>query len=121
MGKAAKPKAPKPLEKDIQRAILGFLKAQRGLTVWPNKSVGVYDAAKGIFRKPVDVYHRNGVSDILGFFHKTGRILAIEVKRPGGKISPDQLSFINEVNEGGGLAFIAYSVEDVAKQLLERK
>ncbi len=56
-----------------------------------------------------------GISDILGCYQ--GRFLAIEVKKPGGRVSPDQETFIARVNEEGGIAFVAWSVDDVVKQL----
>lgn len=56
-----------------------------------------------------------GVSDILGIFE--GRLLAIEVKRPGGKPTDDQIRFINRVNAQGGIAFWADNVSTVIKTL----
>ena len=64
-----------------------------------------------------------GVSDIIGILPKGvaasdgGRFLAIEVKRPGGRVSPHQQQFIDRVNRMGGLGFVAYSVEDVITRL----
>ena len=65
----------------------------------------------------------NGVSDILGILGSAsigadgslglGRLLAIEVKSSKGKATPDQASFLLQVNNRGGLGFIARSVEDV--------
>jgi hypothetical protein len=48
---------------------------------------------------------------------KTGRFLAIEVKRPGGKATPEQQQFIDTINQAGGLAFVARSVEEVEKYI----
>lgn len=56
-----------------------------------------------------------GVSDILGCYR--GRMLAIEVKAPGYHPSKDQMIFIDNVIAAGGIAFIAYSVEDVIENL----
>lgn len=56
-----------------------------------------------------------GVSDILGMWN--GRMLAIEVKRPGGLVTADQHAFINRVKTEGGIAFVARSVEDVIENL----
>jgi len=56
-----------------------------------------------------------GISDILGCWQ--GRMLAIEIKRPGGRVSPDQQKFIERVNAEGGFAFVAYSVDDVVLRL----
>jgi hypothetical protein len=53
------------------------------------------------------------VSDIIGCRLKTGRFLAIEVKRPGGKPTPEQQQFIDTINHAGGLAFVARSIEEV--------
>jgi hypothetical protein len=47
----------------------------------------------------------------------TGRFLAIEVKRPGNKPTPEQQQFIDTINEAGGLAFVARSVEEVDNTL----
>lgn len=62
---------------------------------------------------------RNGISDILGVWD--GRLLAIEVKAPGGKLSSEQIKFIDDVNAAGGIAFVAYSIEDVVKNLLKER
>jgi len=56
-----------------------------------------------------------GVSDILGCFE--GKLLAIEVKMPGREPSLEQLYFIANVNNAGGIGFVAYSVEDVIEKL----
>lgn len=56
-----------------------------------------------------------GISDILGCYQ--GRLLAIEVKKPGGRVSPDQMRFIERVNQEGGIGFMAYSVDDVVMRL----
>jgi len=83
---------------------------------WKNNTVGVYVKARDTYIPSF----AKGVSDILGVL-PGGRFLAVEVKRPGGKISPQQLDFISNIRDSGGLAFIAYDVEDVQKQLNENK
>lgn len=56
-----------------------------------------------------------GVSDIIGC--KDGRMIAIEIKTPGGKVTSHQQRFIDRVNEAGGVAFVARSIEDVIEGL----
>lgn len=56
-----------------------------------------------------------GVPDILGIFQ--GRLLGIEVKTAAGKPSPDQERFIQNINDAGGIAFVARSVDDVIENL----
>lgn len=62
-----------------------------------------------------------GIPDIIGIIGKTGRLLAIEVKKPGGRVSPEQTVFIADINARGGFAFVAYSVDDVIAKLAEAK
>ncbi len=50
---------------------------------------------------------RYGVSDIMGFCKKTGRICAVEVKTFGDRLSDDQIKFLNDVKNAGGLAYLA--------------
>lgn len=50
---------------------------------------------------------RYGVSDIMGFCKKTGRIVAVEVKTLGDRLSDEQIKFLNDVKNAGGLAYLA--------------
>ena len=56
-----------------------------------------------------------GISDILCCYR--GRYVAIEVKGKGGRASADQLEFLESVNLSGGVAFLAYSLDDVLEKL----
>lgn len=60
-----------------------------------------------------------GCSDIIGQL-MDGRFLAIEVKRPGGIVTEDQLAFLARVQDNHGLAFVAWSVDDIGRGLMER-
>jgi hypothetical protein len=60
---------------------------------------------------------KRGICDLMGIFR--GKPLAIEVKAPGGRVSPEQEKFIEEFRREGGIAFTAKSVEEVEKQLKE--
>lgn len=60
-----------------------------------------------------------GSSDIIGLT-PSGQFLAVEVKNRTGKPTKEQLAFIDAINEQGGIAGIARSVED-ALLLLARK
>lgn len=46
-----------------------------------------------------------------------GRFVAIEVKRPKGKLTDGQERFLHNVRAAGGKAFVAYSVDDVVREL----
>ena len=68
-----------------------------------------------------------GSSDLIGWKtitvtdnmvgEKIAVFTAIEVKKPGGRIKPDQKIFIDNVNTSGGIAGICYSIDE-AQDLL---
>ncbi len=98
-------------EQCIQRQILEWLNWKH-IFCWKVTTTGIYVKTR-------DTWIPNqapGVSDILGVL-KDGRILAIEVKSPKGKVSPHQQVFLDRINENGGLAFVAHSIEEVEEQL----
>lgn len=102
-------------EKAIENHILRWL-SLNGIFAWKNQSVGIFDPVKKIYRKSNNPYHIKGVSDIIGIL-SDGRFLAIEVKSKTGKPSPEQINFIKQINDSGGKAFIARSLEDVQEEL----
>ena len=57
-----------------------------------------------------------GLPDITGCL-KDGRGFWIEVKTDKGRLSPHQERFIQNINDAGGLAFVARSVDEVIEKL----
>src|ERR1041385_2983345 len=94
------------IEQSIQSAILAYLRL-KGIPFYKHQNAGIY--RDGCYIPS----HTRGVSDIIGCIPKTGRFMAIEVKRLGGKPTAEQQQFIDTINQAGGLAFVAYAVEDV--------
>jgi hypothetical protein len=118
-------------EKQIENQILTFLR-NKGIFVWKNQSVGVFNPTRGRFMKSSNPHHINGVADILGCID--GRMLAIEVKKPyiskktlqikprsqmdlEKLASDDQILFINNMKALGAVAFYADSLDVVKEQL----
>lgn len=58
-----------------------------------------------------------GGSDLIGIYK--GRFLALEVKMPGKKPTPEQENFLRVVRENGGIAGVVRSVDDVKKLLTD--
>ena len=90
----------KQTEAETTKAIRNLL---RLLGVWHYKN----------FSGPMQ--YPKGISDILGIWE--GKFLAIEVKTKIGRVSTHQVKFIDSVNDAGGLAFVARSVDDVIDKL----
>jgi hypothetical protein len=57
-----------------------------------------------------------GAPDLIGQL-TDGRLLAIEVKRPSGRVRPEQQHFIDTVRRHGGIGFIARTADDVKEYL----
>lgn len=112
-------------EQEIKNSILQWLSWQRECVAWVNDSVGIFDPTKKVFRKRKSKYARKGVSDIVACWR--GFILCIEVKRPKtGKLTPEQVQFIQDITRIGGMAMVARSLDDVidflrAKGMLEER
>ena len=106
-------------EADIKKVILKWLNLN-GILSFPVRTTGTPNPrGKGFI--PLQV---KGISDILGIipppkrFSQFGGIpLAVEVKRPGGKLTIHQKVFLDDWNKAGGLGFVANSLDIVIKTL----
>lgn len=93
-------------ESDIQRLIMLAL-SEAGCLIWRNNT-GVLKNAAGI---PIKFGLCVGSSDLIGLT-PTGRFLAVEIKTPTGKPTPEQTRFLEAVRARGGIAGIARSPEE---------
>lgn len=105
-------KEKKSTEKEIQKSILDYLKL-KGYLCFKHLNVGIHKPDGSYIKLPEG---DKGISDIIGCT-KTGQFFAIEVKRPGGHVSPEQMNFLDRVSASGGIGILAYSTDDVMKLL----
>jgi len=104
-------------EADILRGCLEYLQLRHDLGLfWRNNTTGVFDPKFGGFRQFNAIGTIKGVADILGVLRKDGRLFACEVKKPGGKLRPEQAVFLKEVNECGGIGIMVKSVDELTKE-----
>lgn len=98
-----KPKAPVPLEAEILSQIIMYLRV-RGCVVWRQNqgAMPAVNPATGK-RRFVRFASADGISDIIGCL-PGGRLLAVEVKRPGGKPRPNQQAFLDALRAKGAFA-----------------
>ena len=96
-------------EGEIKKTIADYLRLKKYIVI-NHRNVGIYkqDTQKYI---PLPSGEK-GVSDLLACSPE-GRFVAIEVKKKGGRPSPDQVEFIERIKKSGGIAFIAYSLDEV--------
>ena len=98
----------KAYENAIKNAIIDYIRMfpRKGFA-WSQYNGAVYDPRKKCFRKRSN-YSLNGVPDILGVWCQ--RPLFIEVKRPGGIVSPDQKKFVELALHHNSIAFVCYDL-----------
>jgi len=63
-------------------------------------------------------FQKAGVPDVIGVVNSL--FFGIEVKKPGGRVSALQIANIKLINQAGGQAFVAYSVDEVKQQFRDR-
>lgn len=110
-------KFPRPTANDTTGRIVDFLNAQ-GFVVWRQNTTGIYDAAKGVWRKNPN--NRKGVADIIGF-DRSGLFVAVEVKIGEDRLSDNQAEFLTQVKMAGGMAMVARSWVDFLQKWEKRK
>src|SRR3990167_10893916 len=96
-------------EQDIVNSILDYLNL-KGHRCWRNNTGAFPFESKGVRR-----YIRAGFpgsSDIIGIA-KDGKFIAVEVKKPGGKLTENQMKFLEMIGNNGGYAILAFSIDDV--------
>jgi hypothetical protein len=93
----------------VQMQIRQFLEA-KGFKVLRQQS-GVFRGHVGLVR-----VGEKGVSDLIAC-SPSGAFIAVEVKKPGGKPTEEQLDFIDEINKRGGVALVADNLGDVIQAL----
>jgi hypothetical protein len=111
-------------ESDVLAGCLQWLQLA-GVWCW-RQNQGAIPLPGGGFRRFTGL---KGVSDILGILPQTvrvqdetapvtfGNLLAVETKRPGEKLRPDQEAFLRKVNELGGIGVCVHSVDELMEKL----
>jgi hypothetical protein len=100
--------SPSQTEAEIKRDIIQYLRTHN-FFVWNNPNI-----TPGRRKHQVKV----GVSDILAIHNDgSGRMICIEVKKEGGRLSVEQEEFLHTVRAFNGIAFVARSIEDAKEKL----
>lgn len=95
-------------------ATIAYLNA-RGAFAWRNQS-GVVGAVRDGKVRAIRL-GRAGLPDVMAALPPAGRLLAVECKRAGGRLNPDQIRAIDELRRRGVLVVVAYSITDVEAAL----
>ncbi len=105
-----RPKSPVKISANVlTKQVVVFLMAS-GFHVWRQNNGGVFDPTKKVFRRNSST---PGISDILGYEKKTGKILAVEIKVGKDTLKPHQKEFLAGVDKAGGYAFVVRTLDDI--------
>lgn len=96
-------------EANIQQSIRLAL-SEIGCLIWRNNT-GAYKDKSG---RLITYGLCKGSSDLIGISPE-GRFLAVEVKKEGGRVRPEQVLFCEAVRRSGGIAGICRSAEEAVK------
>jgi hypothetical protein len=108
----AKPRVPFPRETEVLSACLKLLAVHPACAFAFRANSGGMKTEAGQYVK----FGFRGMPDILGCL-KGGRLLAVEVKRPGKSPTADQNAFLFAVNQAGGFGCWTDSVDKLAALL----
>lgn len=103
-----RPGVPKPLEKDVQKQCLDWLRLWGAFPVRVNSGRLPWTDKAGR-RRSMAMNSEPGCSDTLVCL-PDGTFAAIEFKREGGKATAHQLAFLAEVTKRGGLGIVVDSL-----------
>ena len=108
----ARPKPPKETANSITANIVRAIKMQPKCAAYRINNVGVWDEAKGIYRKGNT---QKGLFDVAAVVK--GRAAWFEIKAGRDKPSREQLIFQQEVRGAGGVAEFVYSTDEFLTML----
>lgn len=74
-----------------------------GNEVWRNNNLAVRGRA---------FIGRKGVPDIIGYSKKYGQFVCCEIKAIGDRLSSDQMVFLDDVGNAGGIGMLCQQVRD---------
>ena len=100
-------------ETDLVRAIVQYITWRGGMATRVNSGLQILD--KGKQQQRAFRGATKGTSDILACWQ--GRYLAIECKMPGNHPTEEQGYFLEQVERSGGVAIVAYTIEDVSRAM----
>lgn len=92
---------------DLTKTIIYDMYWVRGGAAYRINNGAVFDRKKNVYRKGIQ---RKGIPDIIGIIN--GRFIGIEVKIGRDRQSADQREIEREINDSGGVYFIAKSYDD---------
>jgi hypothetical protein len=61
-----------------------------------------------------------GVADIIGFNRKSGLWIAVEVKIGSDQLRPEQINWLTELHEAGGIVIVAHDFDEFHRKFKDK-
>jgi hypothetical protein len=108
---------PEPTEAAVLDAVRCSLRLHPAVAWVERINTGAAMVGEGARRRFVR-FGFKGCADLIGQL-RDGRFLAVETKRPSNRngATEEQMAFLCRVRNGGGIAFVAWSVDEAWKQI----
>ena len=105
-----------PTEAQVLRGILDYLAHEPRVLVWRNNTGAARLPGRG-GREQIVRFGVRGAADILGLVRGTGRLIALEVKRPGKGLEPHQRAWGATITAAGGHYACVHSIEEARAEV----
>lgn len=112
----ARAKLPEPSEMILHKALIGHLQTRCQPGIWWHHSPNGEQRSAVAGGKLKAMGAKAGVPDLM--FVRGGRVLFLELKRKGGRISPVQRVCHLELIRAGAIVLVAYGIDEALATLL---
>jgi hypothetical protein len=103
-------------EADILKSCFAYLRL-RGIPCFRVNGGALTVSGPEGRRRFVRFTSARGCSDLVAVLPPAGRFAGIEVKKPGGRLTPDQEAFLTNVRKAGGVGWVVHSVGELVEEL----
>ena len=105
-----------PTEAQVLRGILDYLAHDPRVLVWRNNTGAARLPGRG-GKEQIVRFGVRGAADILGVMRGSGRLIALEVKRPGKSLEPHQRAWGAAITAAGGHYACVHSIDEARAEV----
>ena len=106
-------------EAEVLKSIMDYMAARKIPCFRRNTGATIanYQSKAGDMKRRFIRFSQPGMADLWGWFPWNGQHWECEVKRPGGKMTPEQAAWLQQARNGHCVAFMATSIYEVECEL----
>ena len=105
-----------PTEAQVLRGILAYLAHEPRVLAWRNNTGAARLPGRG-GKEQIVRFGVRGAADILGVLRPSGRLIALEVKRPGKDLESHQRAWGDAITAAGGHYACVHSIDEARAEV----